>query len=150
MVSVDWSKVNGTALTFLVFLGDNLQVKLGDFGLSKVMQSHDFASTYVGTPYYMSPEICASERYTLASDIWALGCITYELCARKVPFNANTQFQLVQKIKEGRVDPLPDNYSPYVAPGSYYPPFDYQSLIFASTPGRRTSFCHSFQIEKLT
>ena len=76
------------------------------------MQSHDFASTYVGTPYYMSPEICASERYTLASDIWALGCIMYELCTRKVPFNAITQIQLVQKIKEGRLDPMPDHYSP--------------------------------------
>ena len=96
----------------LVFLGDNLQVKLGDFGLSKVMQSHDFASTYVGTPYYMSPEICANERYTLASDIWALGCIMYELCTRNVPFNATTQFQLVQKIKDGKLDPLPNQYSP--------------------------------------
>lgn len=76
------------------------------------MQSHDFASTYVGTPYYMSPEICANERYTLASDIWALGCIMYELCTRKVPFNAMSQIQLVQKIKEGRTDPMPDTYSP--------------------------------------
>ena len=76
------------------------------------MQSHDFASTYVGTPYYMSPEICANERYTLASDIWALGCIMYELCTRKVPFNAMSQIQLVQKIKEGRIDSMPDTYSP--------------------------------------
>ena len=106
------SAVIMACLTILVFLGDNLQVKLGDFGLSKVMQSHDFASTYVGTPYYMSPEICANERYTLASDIWALGCIMYELCTRKVPFNAHSQIQLVQKIKEGRVEPLPDHYSP--------------------------------------
>lgn len=82
----------------------------------------------------MSPEICANERYTLASDIWALGCITYELCARKVPFNANSQFQLVQKIKEGRVDPLPDTYSPYVAPGSYSPLPGSQILGFASRP----------------
>ena len=76
------------------------------------MQSHDFASTYVGTPYYMSPEICANERYTLASDIWALGCIMYELCTRSVPFNATTQFQLVQKIKDGKLDPMPNQYSP--------------------------------------
>lgn len=140
MVSVDWSNVNGTALTALVFLGDKLQVKLGDFGLSKVMQSHDFASTYVGTPYYMSPEICASERYTLASDIWALGCIMYELCARKVPFNANTQFQLVQKIKEGRVDPLPDSYSPYVAPGSYSPFFGKTNLKFCFDARQKNFF----------
>ncbi|KAK4696945.1 serine/threonine-protein kinase Nek2, partial [Lecanoromycetidae sp. Uapishka_2] len=86
-------------------------VKLGDFGLSKLMQSHDFASTYVGTPFYMSPEICAAERYTLHSDVWSLGCVIYELCARTPPFNAKTHFHLIQKIKEGRVDPLPSIYS---------------------------------------
>ena len=75
------------------------------------MQSHDFASTYVGTPFYMSPEICAAERYTLHSDIWSLGCVMYELCARTQPFNAKTHFHLIQKIKDGRIDPLPSVYS---------------------------------------
>jgi len=93
-------------------LGEDNSVKLGDFGLSKIMQSHDFASTYVGTPFYMSPEICAAERYTLKSDIWSLGCIIYELCSREPPFNAKSHFQLVQKIKEGKVAPLPNVYSP--------------------------------------
>lgn len=99
------------ALIVTVFLGADNSVKLGDFGLSKLMQSHDFASTYVGTPFYMSPEICAAERYTLHSDIWSLGCVMYELCARTQPFNAKTHFHLIQKIKEGRVDPLPRVYS---------------------------------------
>jgi NIMA (never in mitosis gene a)-related kinase 2 len=75
------------------------------------MSSHDFASTYVGTPFYMSPEICAAERYTLKSDIWSLGCIIYELCSREPPFNAKSHFQLVQKIKEGKIAPLPNVYS---------------------------------------
>ena len=95
----------------IVFLGADNSVKLGDFGLSKLMQSHDFASTYVGTPFYMSPEICAAEKYTLHSDIWSLGCVIYELCARTQPFNAKTHFHLIQKIKEGRLDPLPNKYS---------------------------------------
>ncbi|KAK1758636.1 G2-specific protein kinase nim-1 [Echria macrotheca] len=94
-----------------VFLGEDNSVKLGDFGLSKVMQSHDFASTYVGTPFYMSPEICAAEKYTLKSDIWALGCIIYELCSWEPPFNAKTHYQLVQKIKLGKIAPLPPIYS---------------------------------------
>ncbi|KAI1170229.1 kinase-like domain-containing protein [Nemania sp. FL0916] len=94
-----------------VFLGENNSVKLGDFGLSKMIQSHDFASTYVGTPFYMSPEICAAERYTLKSDIWSLGCVIYELCTREPPFNAKTHFQLVQKIKEGKIATLPRIYS---------------------------------------
>lgn len=101
----------GSTLIVTVFLGADNSVKLGDFGLSKLMQSHDFASTYVGTPFYMSPEICGAERYTLHSDIWSLGCVMYELCARTQPFNAKTHFHLIQKIKEGRVDPLPSIYS---------------------------------------
>ncbi|EQL31854.1 NEK protein kinase [Blastomyces gilchristii SLH14081] len=94
-----------------IFLGADQSVKLGDFGLSKQMRSHDFASTYVGTPFYMSPEICAAEKYTLHSDIWAVGCIMYELCQKEPPFNARTHIQLIQKIREGKFAPLPDMYS---------------------------------------
>ncbi|KAF2741124.1 calcium/calmodulin-dependent protein kinase type 2 beta chain [Polyplosphaeria fusca] len=94
-----------------IFLDSDNSVKLGDFGLSKILQSHDFASTYVGTPFYMSPEICKAEQYTLHSDIWALGCIIYELCARQPPFNAKTHFELIQKIKIGKYDAIPSVYS---------------------------------------
>ncbi|KAJ9603498.1 G2-specific serine/threonine protein kinase [Cladophialophora chaetospira] len=94
-----------------IFLGADQSVKLGDFGLSKMIQSHDFASTYVGTPFYMSPEICAGEKYTLQSDIWSLGCIMYELCTTEPPFNANTHLQLVQRIRKGEFAPIPDIYS---------------------------------------
>jgi len=94
-----------------IFLGEDQSVKLGDFGLSKIMQSHDFASTYVGTPFYMSPEICAAEKYTLHSDIWSVGCIMYELCTHEPPFNANSHLQLVQKIRKGDFKPIPSVYS---------------------------------------
>lgn len=59
----------------------------------------------------MSPEICKAETYTLYSDIWALGCIIYEMCAREPPFNAKTHFELIQKIKSGRYPPIPKEYS---------------------------------------
>ncbi|OAL51132.1 G2-specific protein kinase-like protein nimA [Pyrenochaeta sp. DS3sAY3a] len=94
-----------------IFLGDDNSVKLGDFGLSKILQSHDFASTYVGTPFYMSPEICKAEQYGPHSDIWALGCIIYEMCAKTPPFNAKTHFELIQKIKLGRYPEIPACYS---------------------------------------
>lgn len=94
-----------------VFLGDNNSVKLGDFGLSKIIASHDFASTYVGTPFYMSPEICAAERYSHHSDIWSMGCIIYELASRQVPFEARSHMELVLKIKKGYIKPLPPQYS---------------------------------------
>jgi NIMA (never in mitosis gene a)-related kinase 2 len=94
-----------------VFLGENNSVKLGDFGLSKIIASHDFASTYVGTPFYMSPEICQSERYSHHSDIWSLGCIIYELASRCVPFDAKNHVDLILKIRAGRTKPLPPQYS---------------------------------------
>lgn len=94
-----------------IFLGEDNSVKLGDFGLSKILAQSDFASTYVGTPFYMSPEVNANERYSLHSDIWSLGCIMYELCAREVPFNARTHFDLMKKISVGTTAPLPAVYS---------------------------------------
>lgn len=94
-----------------VFLTNGSTVKLGDFGLSKLLSAHDFASTYVGTPFYMSPEICSSERYSGKSDMWSLGCIMYELCTLEPPFNARSHLELIQKIRLGKVKPLPTKYS---------------------------------------
>jgi serine/threonine protein kinase len=112
MVSQTLDSTDEASLTILaVFLDEDNSVKLGDFGLSKILQSHDFASTYVGTPYYMSPEICRAERYSLYSDIWSLGCLLYELCAKEPPFNARSHAELFSKIKLGRVSPIPPVYS---------------------------------------
>ena len=93
----------------IVFLDENNAIKLGDFGLSRTIPSHEtaFAQTYVGTPYYMSPEIISSLPYTQASDIWALGCVLYELMTHLPPFTAKTQMDLFRKIKEGTFPPLP-------------------------------------------
>jgi hypothetical protein len=59
----------------------------------------------------MSPEICGAERYSLYSDIWSLGCLLYELCAKEPPFNARSHVELFSKIKLGRVAPIPPVYS---------------------------------------
>ena len=84
-----------------IFLGDEQVVKLGDFGLSKLIRGRDFASTYVGTPYYMCPEIYNGEKYTLEADVWAVGCVIYELCTHQPPFPAKTQPELVEKVLKG-------------------------------------------------
>ncbi|CAH01236.1 serine/threonine protein kinase KIN3 [Kluyveromyces lactis] len=87
-------------------------IKLGDFGLAKSLQaSIEFATTYVGTPYYMSPEVLRDQPYSPLSDIWSLGCILYELCSLHVPFQAKTYTELQGKVKAGYFEPLPHFYS---------------------------------------
>ncbi|KAJ6518760.1 kinase-like domain-containing protein [Mycena sanguinolenta] len=96
-----------------VFLDENNTVKLGDFGLSKALsQQTSFANTYVGTPYYMSPEVMQEKAYDAKSDIWSLGCLIYELCAWKPPFHdAKTLSELSSVVRSARIPPLPRGYS---------------------------------------
>ncbi len=53
--------------------------------------SANFANTMVGTPFYLSPEMCEERPYNEKSDVWALGCVLYELCTFKPPFDAKNQ-----------------------------------------------------------
>ncbi len=55
-------------------------MKLGDFGISRVLErTDDFATTVAGTPYYLSPEVCQNMPYTLKSDVWSFGCVIFEV-----------------------------------------------------------------------
>ncbi|XP_062980099.1 serine/threonine-protein kinase Nek2 isoform X1 [Elgaria multicarinata webbii] len=95
-----------------IFLDGKKNVKLGDFGLARILH-HDtsFAKTFVGTPYYMSPEQINRMSYNEKSDIWSLGCLLYELCALSPPFTAFNQKQLAEKIREGKFRRIPYRYS---------------------------------------
>ena len=69
-----------------IFLKNNL-IKLGDFGISRIlMGTSDLATTFTGTPYYMSPEVLKHDGYNIKSDIWSLGCVLYELCTLEHAF----------------------------------------------------------------
>uniref|UniRef100_A0A8C6P0L8 Serine/threonine-protein kinase Nek2 n=1 Tax=Nothobranchius furzeri TaxID=105023 RepID=A0A8C6P0L8_NOTFU len=95
-----------------IFLDIKQNVKLGDFGLARIL-NHDtsFAKTFVGTPYYMSPEQINRMSYNEKSDIWSLGCLLYELCALLPPFTAYNQQDLAEKIREGKFRRIPYRYS---------------------------------------
>jgi NIMA (never in mitosis gene a)-related kinase len=86
-----------------VFLARDGSVRLGDFGIARVLdKTQGMASTVVGTPYYMSPEVCKNKPYARGSDVWALGCVLYELCALDHAFEASNLLGLVVKIVQVR------------------------------------------------
>lgn len=95
-----------------VFIDSQSNVKLGDFGLSRIMGDQSvFAYTHVGTPYYMSPEQIMEQKYNHKSDIWSAGCVVYEIVSLRAPFEATNQIQLAHKIKKGEIDRIPAMYS---------------------------------------
>lgn len=92
--------------------GAGVDVKIGDFGISRVLDGTvDVAATVVGTPYYMSPEVCKAEPYGYKSDIWALGCVLYEMCMLKHAFESGSLLGLVYKIVSDTYDAIPNLYS---------------------------------------
>lgn len=94
-----------------IFIKDG-QLKLGDFGISKVLGGPvSFAQTVIGTPYYMSPELVKNRPYDYKSDVWALGCVLYELTTLKHAFDANSLNGLAGKIVRGKYPPIPFQYS---------------------------------------
>ena len=96
-----------------IFLEKNGTIKLGDFGIAKVLeQTVAQANTQVGTPYYISPEIIKGKKYSFETDIWSLGVILYEMCALDVPIKAKNLHELYMKISSWKgVPPLPGMYS---------------------------------------
>ena len=93
-----------------IFLTKNLDIKIGDLGVSKKLIQTNFAKTFIGTPYYLSPEICMEKPYNDKSDIWAIGCILYELCTFNYPFNAKSQGALLLKILNNEPEKIDNNY----------------------------------------
>ncbi|CAB1451654.1 unnamed protein product [Pleuronectes platessa] len=93
-----------------IFLTDNGTIKLGDFGSACILNSSKaYAQTYVGTPYYVAPELWDNKPYNNKSDVWSLGCVLYELCPLRHPFQATSWKSLILKVCRGAYPPLPEH-----------------------------------------
>ncbi|CZS97397.1 probable 3-phosphoinositide-dependent protein kinase 1 [Rhynchosporium agropyri] len=100
-----------------VLLDDQMHVKITDFGTAKLLpdpripkdptKPYDFAAeeeestrarSFVGTAEYVSPELLTDKNACKASDLWAFGCIIYQLLSGRPPFKASNEYQTFQKI----------------------------------------------------
>merc|ERR1719463_106736 len=96
-----------------VFLNSSptgLIAKLGDFNVSKVAK-RGLCMTQTGTPYYASPEVWRDMPYDAKSDMWSLGCVTYEMAALRPPFRAEDMEGLYRKVLRGQYPRIPGCYS---------------------------------------
>lgn len=91
-----------------IMLGENDKVTVTDFGLAKQKRSDCSKMTsVVGTIVYWCPEIVQNEPYGEKADVWALGCILYQMCMLKPPFFSDNMLSLVTKICSASYDPIP-------------------------------------------
>ena len=93
-----------------IFLTSGRGVKLGDLGVAKIAKS-GLATTQIGTPYYMAPELWRGRPYDKKADVWSLGAVLYEMASLKHPFEAKDEKGLAQKVMTGIYRPVPDSYS---------------------------------------
>jgi 3-phosphoinositide dependent protein kinase-1 len=111
-----------------VLLDDQMHVKITDFGTAKILANKsegstpmdggpldgmesDRAQSFVGTAEYVSPELLTDKNACKASDLWAFGCIIYQLLTGRPPFKAANEYQTFQKIV-GLDYSFPDGFPP--------------------------------------
>ncbi|XP_015516563.2 serine/threonine-protein kinase polo [Neodiprion pinetum] len=84
-----------------LFLDDELQVKIGDFGLAtKLEHDGERKKTLCGTPNYIAPEILMKSGHSYEVDIWSIGCIMYTLLVGKPPFETSSLRETYARIKQ--------------------------------------------------
>ncbi|KAA6400938.1 MAG: putative protein kinase domain protein [Streblomastix strix] len=81
-----------------IFISGNNRIKIGDFGISKIMDEQDYTNQVAGTKLFLSPEMLKKWSYTEKVDQWSLGIILYILAELKYPFDTTSELNLVNSI----------------------------------------------------
>ncbi|KAF3692330.1 Serine/threonine-protein kinase Nek10 [Channa argus] len=89
-----------------IMLGERDKVTITDFGLAKQKQESSKLTSVVGTILYSCPEVVKNEPYGEKADIWALGCILYQMATLKPPFYSSNMLSLASKIVEAVYEPI--------------------------------------------
>ena len=97
---------------------DTTDIKISDFGLSRLYQKSCIMSGNLGTCYWMAPEIIVNKKYTTKVDVYSYGIIIWEMCTRKIPYSCMSQqhIQFYVSVKKGRpnLKILPNNTPPKI------------------------------------
>ncbi|XP_061441951.1 serine/threonine-protein kinase Nek10 isoform X1 [Rhineura floridana] len=91
-----------------IMLGDEDKVTITDFGLAKQKQENSKLTSVVGTILYSCPEVVKSEPYGEKADVWAAGCVLYQMATLSPPFYSTNMLSLATKIVESAYEPVPD------------------------------------------
>ncbi|HXK08151.1 MAG TPA: serine/threonine-protein kinase [Vicinamibacteria bacterium] len=111
----------------------NGKVKIMDFGLARLSGSEMTTTGMVmGTPHYMSPEQVRGQKADARSDVFALGCVLYELFAGRKPFDAESMHAVLFKIMQEEPVPLRE-----AAPGTPEPLVHLVERALAKNPAER-------------
>uniref|UniRef100_M4AWC9 NIMA related kinase 10 n=1 Tax=Xiphophorus maculatus TaxID=8083 RepID=M4AWC9_XIPMA len=89
-----------------IMLGENNKVTITDFGLAKQKQENSELTSVVGTILYSCPEVVQNKPYGDKADIWALGCILYQMATLQPPFYSSNMLSLASMIVEGVYEPV--------------------------------------------
>ncbi|KAG1891566.1 kinase-like domain-containing protein [Suillus fuscotomentosus] len=83
-----------------LLLDDQFRIKITDFGTGKILENGaDRAKTFVGTAQYVAPELLESNETSKSSDLWAFGCIIYQMISGRFAFQGLSEYLTWQKIK---------------------------------------------------
>lgn len=89
-----------------------LQVKIIDFGTAKTFEKGQAENRYVGSSYYVAPEVI-QRKYNEKCDLWSCGVIMYILLTGRPPFDRNNEAEIIKNVKTGKYDTSTPPFPPF-------------------------------------